>query len=225
MNTNTVAGFFNGSARNQFPTQTVVTTTATAFQINADAGAVTGVLAMPGQSQILGSQSPLDVAANPATSNGGFTRISYFGDSNPPYNSGVFDGRPFKVRLSGVGNAGANAAQSVLVSLTLGTSSTIGSNSVFATTGAALATVAGGAFKFLIEATCFWDSTTGFVSGLYHSAIDFTNKAGSQVVTEAQLLLYPTAAAVANLNFVGFLTLGNGASSTVTVKDFSIEQV
>src|SRR6185437_11623817 len=135
-NLNSIAGIaVSGSLRNQFSAQTVASTTETILQVNTDSGTpVNYFLTLPSGGQVYGAQTGLDYNGNPAI----IDRSSYItglpnGESNDQFNSSSWDGRPFLVRVAGVGNAGANAGQSVVVNLYQGSSATVASNKAIAT--------------------------------------------------------------------------------------------
>ena len=224
-NTNSVAGVTqSGTLRNQFPTQTVAATTETALLLNTDSGTATCFIIAPSGGEIYGARAPRDVNANPAiTARSGREYGVPSGEANDLFSSSSWDGRPFKVRICGIGNAGANAAQTLLVNLYQGTSATLGSDVKIASTGAALATVAGGAFQFYIEARLLWDSGTGLLTGSFDADIAF-GSSQQYTVTKA-ILAVPTAVTTAGLSFLASLTLGNAASSTITVREFIIDKV
>lgn len=224
-NANSVAGFAgSGTIRNTFPTQTVAATAETILTLNTDTGTASCFVVVPTGGQIYGSQTGLDTNSNAAITD----RSNYLwglpsGDSNDQFSVTSWDGIPFKVRISGVGNAGANAAQSVIVNLYQGTSATLGSDKKIGTTGAALATVAGGGFNFYIEAYLLWDNTSQILSGSYTANIAFGTT--SQFTTTTVVPNIPVTVTAAGLSFLATLTLGNAASSTITVKNFVIDRV
>lgn len=106
-NTNSVAGFSGtGSQRNQFATQAVATTTETPLVVNTDTGVATAFVVAPTVGSIRGASAKLDINANQAIV--GRSRREYglpSGESNDQFTSDTWNGRPFKVRISGVGNA------------------------------------------------------------------------------------------------------------------------
>jgi hypothetical protein len=226
-NANSVAGFAqSGTGRNQFPTQTVATLTETVLQISTDSGTNANYfLVAPTGGQIYGAVASLDVNSNQAV----IDRSPYMwglpsGDSNDQFSSSSWDGRPFKVRISGIGNAGANAGQTLIVNLYQGTSSTLGSDKAIATTGSAFAAAAGGAFNFTVEASLLWDVTSGILSGSYTSNIAFGTV--SQIVAPTAVTNVVTGlTTLANLSFLASLKLGNAASSTITVREFVLDRV
>ena len=224
-NTNSVAGYgFSGTQRNAWPTQTIATATETALLLNTDTGTTTGFVVAPTGGQIYGATSGLDVNGNQAITD----RSQYIyglpsGESNDQFSASSWDGRLFRVRLAGIGNAGANAAQTLQVNLYQGTSATLASDKKIGTTGTGLAAVAGGAFNFFIEATLQWDATSQILSGYYDSNIAFGS--GSQFTTTTVIPNVVTGVTASGLSFLGSLALGNAASSTITVREFLVERL
>lgn len=224
-NASSIAGVSgSGTIRNTFPVQTVATVTETVLNVNTDTGTTAFFAVVPTGGQVLGAQTGIDVNSNSAITD----RSNYLwglpsGESNDQFSSASWDGRTFKIRVAGVGNAGANAAQSVIVNLYQGTSTTVGSDKKMGTTGAALATVAGGAFNFYIEGTFQWDPTSGILSGSYTSNIAFGTV--SQFTTSTVSPNVVTSVTAAGLSFLATLTLGNAASSTLTIREFVVDRV
>lgn len=227
-NPSTVFGFTqSGTLRNQFPTQTVATATETILKIGTDGTAVNYFLVAPygATTSIYGAQAGLDVNANPAiTGRSGREYGLANGESNDQFSTNSWDGRPFLVRLCGIGNAGANAGQTLQVNLYQGTSATLGSDKAIATTGTGLAAVAGGAFNFEIEARLLWDATSQVLSGSYTSNISFVTPT-SQFTAPTVITNVVGTVTAANLSFLGTLKLGNGASSTITVREFTLSKI
>jgi hypothetical protein len=225
-NANSITGVTTqGSARNQWPTQAIAATTETIFTVGTDAGTTQFFLTPPSPTGIYGTQKFIDEASNAAiTGRSGVLGGLANGESSQGYTTDALAaGRLFKVRLVGTGNAGANAAQSVIVKLYQGTSTTVASNHALATTGAALATVAGGAFNFSIEATLLWDSTSQILSGYYLSNIAFATT--SQFTTSTVVTTVNGSITAALLSFNGTITMGNAAASTVKLSEFVIDRV
>lgn len=225
-NANSVVGYAqSGTLRNQWPTQTIAATTETAFTIGTDTGSATGFVVLPTGGQVYGSATGLDVNANPAV----IDRSSYLyglpsGESNDQFNSSSWNARKFRVRVTGTGNAGANAAQSVIINLRQGTSATPGSNNLVGASGSALATVAGGAFNFWVEAEAIWDPTSQILSGVYNANIAFGSTSQYTAAATGTKFVFASVTAAA-LSFSGTITLGNGASSTVNVSELVIERI
>jgi len=226
-NPSTVAGFVgSGTGRNLFPTQTVATATETILKIGTDVGTSANLFfVVPTGGQIYGSESPLDASANAAIlSRSGRSYGVPSGVSNDQFSTESWNAHPFLIRVSGIYNAGANAAQTVQFNLYQGTSTTLGSDKAIATTGTGLAAVAGGAGNFEIEARLLWDPTSQILSGSYTSNISFITPT-SQFTTPTVITNVVGSVTAANLSFLATIKLGNGASSTVTLKEFSISQI
>lgn len=225
-NFNSAAGVaLVGSGRNMFSAQTVASASETILQVNTDSGTpVNFYLTAPSGGSIRGSRTGLDYNGNPAVvQRGPYISGLPSGETNDEFNSSSWDGHLMKVRVVGIGNAGANAAQSVQINLYQGSSATVGSNTKVGTTGTALATVAGGAFNFYVEGTYMWDSVSQILSGSYTSNIAFA--ATSQFTTTTKVAASVTSVALAGLVFNATVLLGNAASSTVTLKEFVVDRV
>jgi len=232
MNANTILAFRSGTGRNQLKAQAIASTTATAAVLNTDdAVGATAVLTVPQQSAILGAFNPLSPNENSSILGPAYGRLfgTPRGGQTPYFSSTSFEGVPFRVRVSGTGNAGANAAQSVLGSLTLGTSATIGSNVLIGTTGAALATVAGGAFMWTIVSEIIWSigsGANGKIASRHSATVSFLVTPTVQVVSDViQSTVSAPALTAAALSFVPFITFGNAAASTVQVTEFALELI
>ena len=220
-NTNSIAGFSgSGTTRNTFPSQVIATTVETALLINTDTSTTTAFVVVPTGGQILGAQTKLDVNANAAiTTRGGREYGLPSGESNDQFSSASWDGRPFKVRIAGVGTAGHNGAQTLIFNLYQGTSATLGSDKAIATTGAAFAiaqSTVDVAFNFMIEATLLWDPTSGVLSGAYTANI--AGGTTSQIKTPTVVTNVVASVTASGLSFLASVTLGNAASSTVTIR-------
>jgi hypothetical protein len=235
-NVNTCAGYTaSGTAKNQFPvTQTVATTVETALLLNTDAGTTTCFVVVPGGGSILGSSTGLDVNANFAVIERSAREYGLpSGETNDQFSSsnasgavGSWDGRPFRVRICGVGTAGHNAAQTLIFNLYQGTSASLASDHAIGTTGAAYAIAQSSSnvsFNFMIEATLVWDLTSGVLTGSYTSNIaggttsQFT---GPTVVTNVVGSMTS-----ATLSFLASVTLGNAASSTISIREFVVDKL
>jgi len=227
-NSNSVCGFTQyGTLRNQFPTQTVAATTETPFTLNTDTGTTTCFVVVPSGGQIYGANAGLDVNANPSIIDRSPREYGLpSGDNNDQFSSNSWDGRPFKVRICGVGTAGHNAAQTLLFNLYQGTSSTLASDKIIGTTGAAFAiaqSTVNVSFNFMIEATLLWDATSQVLSGSYTGNI--AGGTTSQFVTTTVVPNVVTGVTAANLSFLASVTLGNAASSTVTIREFVVDKL
>ena len=225
-NLNSITGVTaQGSARNQWPSQAVAATTETIFKIGTDGSTVNFFLTPPSPTGIYGSQANIDEAGNAAIAARSGTVVGLpSGESNQGYTTAALaNGRLFKIRLVGTGNAGANAAQSVVVKMYQGTSATVGSDHALATTGTALATVAGGPFNFAIETTLLWDATSQILSGYYNANIAFATT--SQFTTDTVVTTVNGSITAALLSFLGTVTFGNAAASTVQISEFAFDRI
>lgn len=223
-NANIIAGFFGGTGRNAILAQTLASGTETEFKIGTDSGSTTtiAVLAVPGQSQILGSQTALDQSVNPALLDSGFSKLGYAAEPMVPYNSAIFDNnKPFLVRVCGTIVPVSNAGNSYKATLYLGaTKSGVALTNV--TAAAQNASVS--PFGWIIEAQLHWDSLAQVVLGQYWYDFNGTTRQYSTWITTTN----PTtaaAAAVANLQFCVTSTWGNAVGGVSTVSEFSISQL
>ena len=220
---NVIAAYYGGTARNNILSQTLATATETEFAVVTDTATnPIAVLSMPTQTQILGSQTPLDQATNPAVLNGGFTRISVNSDSNPPYNSGVFDNsKPFLVRICGVATPASNAGNTLAIKLYLGTTK---SGTGLGTTAAVPQATTTTAKGFVLEAQLLWDSTSQAVTGQYWFSLPGTS--GTVYSTWKTLAAAGSSVtAVSGLTFCASATWGNAVGGVVAVSEFSISQL
>ena len=222
-NVNTFAAFFGGTGRNQILSQTLATATATALQVGTDSGTpATAVLVVPTQSAILGGISPLSPNVNQALLNAAVIAGSFPSYPDPPFNSGSFNGRAFKIRWAGTGSAAANAGNTLTFTLTQGTSATIGSDKAIGAS-AAIATASAANLNFAIEATVVWDVTSGYINsdGRIVGSYNGTTINGAFTgTTQTGLTTYATA-----LTFVPFITWGNAVGGVITTTEFSAEQL
>jgi hypothetical protein len=243
-NANTVSGVTqSGTGRNQFPVQTIAATAETILKIGTDSGTnVNYFLTVPGAiaaatsttslSGALGAATGLDVNANQA-----ITEISAreyglpSGEVTDQFSSSSWDGRPFKVRICGIGTAGHNAAQTLVFNLYQGISATLGSDNLVGTTLVAATpfpiaqSSSNVSYNFLIEFTGLWDATSKILSGSYLSNIGSASTYGSQFVTSTVTPTVVSSLASSGLSFLATITMGNAASSTVQVREFVLDKV
>ena len=226
MNSNTVAGFIGGTARNQIPSLVLASTTETAVPLTTDTGTNSAILAVPSASAIVGSSFPLGVATNQSLSSnfGGQPLNSTLAGNQSPYVSAVqFDGnRPFYVNLSATGTVVANGANTLTVKLYQGTSGTLGSDTAVATPMSAIATASAANVRFFIQFQFFWDSTSAILSGFYSGYYLYNGTAttiSSTAITPLTAITTPAA-----LSFVYSIKWGNGVGGTIQVQEFSILQ-
>lgn len=205
-NVNTIAGFFNGTGRNQIPVLSGVGVTETIISTNTDTGTAPAVLSIPLQTAILGSSNGLGPNGNQSI------LVPPFGVGNnvpdgvnaPYFNSGSFNGRPFLLRCAGTFTSGV-ATNDLQIGLYLGTSATIGSDTAIST---AITTGTGGAFgavsgHFLLETELLWDATSGKVDGTISGYVAPSGVARLPVGGNAPAYISQfSAAAASNLNFL-----------------------
>lgn len=218
MNSNTIFGLQGGSKRNNLLQITGIGTGATILTMGTDGGSTTtsAFIQIPTQTAVQGNFSPLGPNVNPALIDGGFTVANSPWLSNPPFNSSSFDGRPFRVRVSGgaVTSAGSNTITVAILQNT--TAVLAGANTVasFAAGGAALGA---GNFNFNFEAYCMWDSTSQKLVGIPGGEV-----AGTTATTTATTA---TGVTLAGAFFVASITFAAGATNSVTPVELSIEMV
>lgn len=221
---NVVAAYYGGTGRNQILSQTLATGTETEFKVGNDAAStsVIAVLSMPTQTQILGSTTPLDQAANPAVLGSGFNQAGYYGDSQPAYNSGIFDnGKPFLVRIAGVATPVSNAGNTLAIILYLGTTK---AGTALGTTAAVPQASTTTAKSFILEAELLWDSTSQAVTGQYWFSLPGT----SGTVYSTWKTLAAAGASVtapSGLTFCASATWGNAVGGVVAISEFSISRL
>jgi len=216
-NVNTIAGFIGGTGRNQIPVVTVTTASETNIPIATDSG-VNGVavISVPQQTAVVGANTPFSPNANPAII--GFGSQAYGpieGGQAPFYNSGSFDGRPFKIRLAGTVTSATAASQTILFTLYLGTSK---SGTALKATTAFTGVATAGTYPFYLDATVIWDSVSQTVNGYIGSDI------GNTLVANAAFT-QATGVTLANLNFNFSFTTAQAGSVSVAVKDFGLDLV
>ena len=227
-NVNTVWGGYagNGTTRNLFPvTQAVATATETALVINTDAGTATALVTVPTGGQKLGSVTPFDANANAAMINRSGREYGLpSGETNDQFSSSSWDGRQFRIRLSGIASLGAT--QTAIFYLYNGAATVVGtSGNRVAATGAAYPS--GGTSllpsNFMIEFTGLWDPTSQILSGYYTANI--ANGTTSQFTTTTVITNVQTSVAAAGLTFCAGIKLANTTASTVTVREFVVEKL
>jgi hypothetical protein len=224
MNSNVVVGYFGGTKTGQVLSQTLASTTETEVKIGTDTvnNTIIAVLAIPTQSQIQGSLTPLDISVNPALLDGGFNRYSYPGTPLPSFPNTAFDSsRPFTVRVCGTytpltGSSSVSWAPKIYLGASKAGTALV-SPAAVANTNAAGAT-----FGFLAEAVLFWDSTSQAVRGRYDLNANGTTPVESGWVTLTNN--GASVASVASLQFCFSVTWGAANGGTTAVSEFSITQ-
>ena len=227
-NVNTVIGGYagNGTTKNLFPvTQAVATATETALVINTDVSNTTALLTLPVGGVKLGSNAPFDVNANAAML--GRSGREYGlpnGETNDQFSSSSWDGRQFRIRLSGIASLGAT--QTAIFYLYNGATTVVGtSGNRVALTGSAYpgAGTSLTPSNFMIEFTGLWDPTSQILSGYYTANI--ANGTTSQFTTTTVITNVQTSVAAAGLTFCASVKLANATASTVSVREFLVEKL
>jgi len=216
-NVNTINVIGNGTKRNQIPSYTI-STTETAFAVTTDTGTNPLTIAVPLQNAILGSSNGNGPNGNAAI------LVPPFGPGNnipdgvnaPYFNSSSFDlGRPFNVRLIGTCANGAGGITTVYIYC--------GASTVVGTAGNRIASIAipiSTTGNFYLTAQVRWDATTAAVSGYYSGQVANGTPVGATALTNAV-----AAAAPANLTFVASAVGAAGATGTIQLAEFSLEQI
>jgi hypothetical protein len=218
-NFNTIYGYTGASSgRNKVIPLTLASTTETAFSLGTDAGTTSpAILTVPGVGYV-GSGSPLEFNLNSAISLASYGRKGSVQTEMPYFSAATFDaGRPFVVRAFGTYSLNAGSGNTAAVNLYLGTSATLGSDTkIGALTAAGSPSTTG---QWYLSTTIQWDITTGAVSGFYSGNVGNTITAGHALSNAA------TAAASTNLQFVLSGVFGNAGGGTISVAEWSIEQL
>lgn len=225
-NVNTVIGGYAGSGtlRNQFPLQTVASATEAALVVNTDSGTATALVTVPAAG-IYGSNTSFDVNSNASVlKRSGREYGQPSGENQDQFSSLSWDGRPFKIRLSGVATLGAT--QTAIIYLYNGAATVVGtSGNRIGYTGTAYPS--GGTSttpsNFLLEFTGLWDAASGILSGYYTANI--ANATTSQFTTTTVITNVQTSVTAAGLTFCAGLKLANTTSSTIQLREFTIERV
>jgi hypothetical protein len=216
-NASSIIGYIGGTGRNQIPTVTVTTAVETNIPIVTDSG-VNGVaiLAIPQQTANVGSSTPLSPNANPAIIGAGAQAYGPIEGSQAPFfNSTSFDGRAFRIRLTGTATSAAIASQTLIFNLYIGTSKA--GTKIFSTT-AFTGVATAGTYSFIVEATLLWDSVSQNLNNFGLSSIGNT-LVGTASGTQA------TAVTLANLQFNASFTTAQAASVAIAVREFTLDLV
>lgn len=229
----TISGLYGGTGRNQIPSQVLSTTTETVFTINTDNGVgAPAVISLPTGSTLAtsgsGSHSSLYTSANPAilANSPRFYGKPDGATAQPYHSSTAFDGFPFLVRLSGLFTSGV-ASNDLKISLYLGSSATIGSDSIIS---AALTTGTSGNFgavsgKFTASFKLIWDVTTGKLDGVIESGSFIVPSGVAATVVGGTAVTETSAAAVSNVVLVASAKWNAAnAGNTVQVTEFSLSE-
>lgn len=225
-NVNTILCYNNGTKRGQIPTQTLAAITETAISVTTDTGTTPAFLAVPLQNAILGSTNGIGVNGNAAI------LVPPFGTGNnipdgvqaPYFNSSSFDaGRPFTLRFIALGTAAANAGNTLTVKIYQGTSATLGSDTLFSTPISAVATATAANLRLFIQIQCYWDSTSQLLTGSLSG--NYTYNGTTTLITSAALAPITALTSPSALSFLPSITWGNAVGGTISVSEWSMEQV
>lgn len=189
-NANTIAGYLSGSAVNQLPLLSLTSTastTATYIPVTTNAGTSAAIIRVPQQADIMGSTRPLASGINQAGP-GAYGTINpapqYGGDAG--FNTGSFDGRPFRVRMPVSYTVSASATTSALTIVLAQGTTTSATTAIASPTAITLAT-GGGSGVFVMDAEILWDSVSHILGGRYSFYYTFgtaaTNVASSTIST------------------------------------------
>jgi hypothetical protein len=220
MNSDVIVSYQGGTLRNQIASQTLASTTETAFVANTDTGSgTTAILTIPPGTSIVGSTSPQDPTASPAALMGGLGRQygAVAGSSRPYYSALSFDnGRPFIVTITGLATPASNSGNTLAINLYWGTSI---SGTKIATTAAVPQATTTSAQNFILQAQLGWDSTSQCINGQYWFSLPGTS--GTTYTTWAATT-QATGVTLATLQFCASAKWGNAVGGVVAVSEFTI---
>lgn len=224
-NLSTIAGYSNiGTGRNVLQALAVSTTTETAFSVSTDTGTAVAVVSIPLQTGVVGAANGLFPGSNGSVLVPPYGAASQVPNNNsrPYFSSDFFDGRAFKVRVTGKFTSGV-ATNDLKIGLYLGTSATLGSDlavTSIATSAGNFGAVSG---NFLLEALLVWDATSGKVGGILENGL--INPSGVAGTVSTPIATTQVAAAAAsNLNFVASAKWNAAnANNKVIVTEFAID--
>ena len=229
--------------RGYFATQSGITSASTSngvFQVNTDSGVNSQLFAsVPSQTAVIGSNTGIDINANPAVLNGNLGRpgAAYRGE-RPYFSSTSFDGHPFLLQVEGqytIATASTSAAPTITIyQCTAAAQATaiaagLSGNAALVTASHSLVAVAGttvstaGTYGFLAQATLFWNSGSQLLSGEpwgIHAGPAGTTYSSRAAITGVSVTAYT------DLNFFAVLSY-TGATSVVslTPTEFSLSAI
>jgi len=220
-NTNTVTAIFGGTGRGAIPTLTLAATTETAFSVNTDSGTSVAVLSVPvGNSgnTMVGSGAPVEFNLSPAITSQSYGRKVKVGTEAPFFSATTFDaGRPFKIRIAGTATVATQAGNTVAINIYQGTSATLASDVKIAALTAG--GTSGQTHPFLLEAVVQWDSA-GQVLGGFFSGVNQNSVTAVTALSNAATAASPTA-----LTFVASAVFASAVGGSVSVSEFSVDQL
>ena len=230
MNSDSFAGLTgllpgNPTYRNNLLPQTGMGTTETLISMATDTSLTTGVAAfvrVPLQTDIIGSNSPLDANENNAGMGGNLGRPGQdYRGARPYFNSNSFNGRPIVLQASGYFTTSAaaggtgHALNFYQATAANGAQLTTKSTVFSASTGTALAA---GNYNYLIQVNLIWDAVSQSLGGWAEGIVggNYTARTAITPITVAS----PT-----NLFFFSSVKFNSGAANTITPVELNLSQV
>jgi len=228
MNFNTFACYrsdYPSGHPSQLASQTLAATTETAVKF---ANGNAAIIAVPSQTAVLGSSSPMDPNANSAISADVYGAPSdRRGLAQRPYfNSTSFDfDRPFIFRICGRGTAVANGANTWTLNIYQGTASTVvGTSGNLVATSGTVTMATAEPFGFYMDVKMAWDAVNQALYGVFSGAVLY-NSATVTTVANTALSHNTAVTTYAGLSFLASVTWGNAVGGTTTVTEMALEQV
>lgn len=211
--------------RNVLATRTGLATAETLLTMGADSGTnVTAFLPFVGQTDIVGASNPSDPNANASIlqDNLGGKSASQRGASRPYFNSDSFNGRGFRVRLSGrfVSSAASNGILFKIYQNTKANGPVTGGAGVIGSiaTGNTIGNAVTG--SFIAEFTAMWDSVSNNMFGAEAwcaaAGVYATRAAGNATP-------FTVTAPLSNSLLFASVTFTTGAANAITPIELSYE--
>jgi hypothetical protein len=229
MNSDTFAGLSgvltgNPTYRNNLLPLTGLGTTETVVNMATDSSLTTGVAAFvraPLQTDIIGSNAPLDQNENGSSMGGNLGRPGQdYRGARPYFNSNSFNGRPFCLQASGyfttsaVDSATAHAINLYQATAANGAQLTT-KNTIFSALSSA--TLAAGSYNYLIQVNLVWDAVSHLLNGWAEATVG-----GTYTVRTA--LTPITIASPTDLFFFQSVKFNTGAANTITPVELNLSQ-
>ena len=209
----------------QLASQTLAATTETAIKFSNGNAAI---IAVPSQTAVLGSSTPMDPNANSAFSADVYGAMSdRRGLAQRPYfTSTSFDNdRPFHLRICGRGTSVADGANSLTLNIYQGTSaSVVGTAGNIVATSGAVATATAHPIGFYMDVLMAWDSVNQALYGTYSGAALF-NSATQTTIASTALTHNTAVTTYTGLSFLVSVTWGAAVGGTVVLTEMSLDQV
>lgn len=234
-NFDTIDAHVGGTGREQINVLTLTSATETLLLMGTDTSGttVTAVLGVPtgsrtdasGHTLLYGAGAPVEFNQNGAVSSQSKGRKASVFTASPNFSVSTFDsGRPFRIRLFGTASVAAvtvtTVTNSIVVAIYQGTAIVATRQvSILTAGGSSTSTTAAAVGQFFLDTTVQWDSVNQVLGGWYGgnalNTLTASHALGNAVsVTTAN-----------NLQFCASATFGHAEGGTVTVSEFSIEQV